>query len=74
MENVTRTIVDIRVHTAGMTRAEVLDFARQEARARTADSATVFPSQFRTSDSSTSRIDTGRRSMANPDFARAGSE
>jgi Bacterial protein of unknown function (DUF885) len=31
MENVTRTIVDIRVHTAGMTRAEVIDFGRREA-------------------------------------------
>jgi uncharacterized protein (DUF885 family) len=31
MENVTRTIVDIRVHTAGMSRADVLAFARDEA-------------------------------------------
>jgi uncharacterized protein (DUF885 family) len=31
MENIARTIVDIRVHTQGMTRQEVLAFARDEA-------------------------------------------
>ncbi|MEZ5332796.1 MAG: DUF885 domain-containing protein [Thermoanaerobaculia bacterium] len=31
MENIARTIVDIRVHTKGMTRDEVLTFARDEA-------------------------------------------
>jgi uncharacterized protein (DUF885 family) len=31
MENVTRTIVDIRVHTAGMTREEVIAMARDQA-------------------------------------------
>jgi len=31
MENIARTIVDIRVHTQGMTREEVLAFARDEA-------------------------------------------
>jgi len=31
MENIARTIVDIRVHTRGMTREEVLAFARDEA-------------------------------------------
>lgn len=31
MENIARTIVDIRVHTQGMTRDEVLAFARDEA-------------------------------------------
>ncbi len=31
LENVARTIVDIRVHTAGMSRDEVLRFVRQEA-------------------------------------------
>jgi uncharacterized protein (DUF885 family) len=31
LENIARTIVDIRVHTQGMTRDEVLDFVEQEA-------------------------------------------
>jgi hypothetical protein len=31
MENIARTIVDIRVHTAGMTRSQVLDFVKREA-------------------------------------------
>ncbi len=31
LENIARTIVDIRVHTAGMTRDEVLDFVRDQA-------------------------------------------
>lgn len=31
MENIARTVVDIRVHTAGMTREQVLAFARDEA-------------------------------------------
>lgn len=31
LENIARTIVDIRVHTTGMTRDEVLSFVRQEA-------------------------------------------
>jgi uncharacterized protein (DUF885 family) len=31
MENIARTIVDIRVHTRGMTRDEVLDFVRNQA-------------------------------------------
>ncbi len=31
LENIARTIVDIRVHTGGMTREEVLDYVREEA-------------------------------------------
>ncbi len=40
----------------------------------TACSATRFPSQFLSSDSKTSRIETGRREIRNPAASSAGSE
>ncbi len=49
-------------------------FAPHVARSRIAPSATRLPSQLRSSDSSTSRIDTGSRDTLNPDCSSAGSE
>jgi hypothetical protein len=49
-------------------------FGCQLASARTAASCTRLPSQLRSKDSSTSRIDTGRRETLKPDCSSAGSE
>ena len=49
-------------------------FAFQPARSRMAGSATRLPSQLRSSDSSTRRIETGRRETLKPACSSAGSE